>query len=184
MEIKKDDYSDIIDEDNYTWGNQGKIDIKKIITSHIDRISRFIFQGSQPEFREGKGVAVKTNDRRETTIDAIEFLVGLVEPYYDPEIKEKQKDLFKNVEKEEKNFFDISAYNEAYRRASADKINPSKAFKYWLDMLKGKTGFFDKDSTEYEYFIYMKYKIMMTLFKDINYLLKRKGYLEDEDYEE
>lgn len=185
METKKDAYSDIIDEDNYSWGNQGKIDIKKIITAHIDRISKFIFSGNNPEFVQNKnGRVSKTNERREATIDAMEFLIGLVEPFYDEDIEKKQKKFLEIIKEKEIKFLEVSSYNEAYNRAVMDKNNSSEAFNYWLKMFKNKFSFFDKDSSEYEHFLYIKYSIMMKLFKEINHLLKRKHYLEDEDYEE
>ena len=45
--------TDIVDEDDYTWGDSGKIDIKKIIFMHLNRISETI-KTSNPPKKKGK----------------------------------------------------------------------------------------------------------------------------------
>lgn len=188
--------TDVIDEDDYSWGDSGKIDIKKIIFAHINRISETIFKGDKsPNYSEKvkDQVIVKGFDKRETIIEAINFLMAIIEPYYDEKITEAVKNLQKSIDGEQEKLFNFSLEKEAQQRADNDyyrfKIDEPSEFgklvEHWKKYLKDNNYvFYDKDSAEYEYFIDCKYSLMMNIFYEINHLLFRQDYLETAAYSE
>lgn len=188
--------TDIIDEDDYNWGDSGKIDIKKIISMHLNRISETIFKGDQsPKYTENlkEQIITKGLDKRETIIEAVNFLMALLEPYYDKPMVEKADNFLKDLSKIKDKLFNMSLEKEAHTRADRDykrfKIdNPNEYLKlvsHWKQYLKDNNFlFYDKDSPEYEYFIDLKYELMMNLFYELNHLLHRQDYLETQAYTE
>lgn len=188
--------TDVVDEEDYTWGDTGKIDIKKIIFAHINRISETIFKGDKaPNYSEkvSEQIIVKGFDKRETIIEAINFLMAIIEPYYDEKITKAVAKLQKSIDDEQKKLFNLSLEKEAQDRADKDyqrfRIDDpnefSKLVNRWKKYLKDNNYvFYDKDSAEYEYFIDSKYSLMMNIFYEINHLLHRQDYLETATYTE
>ena len=185
---------DIIDEEEYSWGDTGKIDIKKIIFAHINRISETIFKGDKaPNYSEkvNEQVIVKGFDKRETIIEAVNFLMAIIEPYYDETMTKAVKELKQSIDDEQEKLFNLSLEKEAQQRADNDyqrfRIDEpsefSKLVEHWKKYLKDNSYvFYDKDSAEYEYFIDCKYSLMMNIFYEINHLLHRTDYLENKPY--
>ena len=192
--VLPDDFSDIPDEEEYSWGGDSGINIKKLIQQHIDRISQFIFKSnSTPEYSEKGKLLEKKRDSRETVIDAIVFLQSIIRPHYDQNMNEAIKFVYDKLDKLEENFMDSSRNKEALLRArellfrskKADKEDAMKAYQFWKEELKKtQTMIYDKDSMEYEYYLTMKHNLMMQIFEELNLLLERKDYLASGTYQE
>tara|TARA_R100001530_G_C4285333_1_gene146664 strand:+ start:128 stop:730 length:603 start_codon:yes stop_codon:yes gene_type:complete len=188
--------TDIVDEDDYTWGDSGKIDIKKIIFMHLNRISETIFKGEQaPKYTENlkEQVITKSFDKRETLIEAVNFLMALLEPYYDKDMIGKSDKFLEELSKIKVKLFNMSLEKEAHSRADNDykRFNIDSPKEYtklvsnWKQYLKDNNFvFYDKDSPEYEYFIDLKYELMINIFYELNHLLHRQDYLETQAYTE
>ena len=176
---RPDDFSEIIDDDDYGWGGDSGISINKLVQLHIDRISQFIFKSnSAAEYSERGKLLQKKSDSRETVIDAIIFLKALLIHYYDEGMKTKQKEIDKNLKDLLDKFLNTSVEKEAYLRSGKSKDNPQKAYEFWKAELKKNSSMtYDKDSMEYEYYLTMKHSLMMELFEEINLLLGRTEYL-------
>ena len=171
---------DIIEED---YMAQGVTSPKELVLKHLDRISIYIFKGdSSPSKKEGKeGIIITSTDRRVITIQAVKFLKAILIPYYDETIKSYQKTFDTLLETIENNLLISSMNSKALMESKGD-----------LDRFKELVTFYqteqiipiNKDSPSYEIYLMEKYDAYMEFFEELNFLLKRKNYLEGETYGE
>ena len=191
---KPDDYSDIIDEEFYSSGDAGRININKMIQNHVDRISRYIFGGGmQTEYTQGsKGQTFAKNaERKEVVIEAVRFLEALMKDKYDQEMDEAQLQIDERDVVEEERFFNIQLDKEAQRRAmmSMKKASSSedyeKSYLFWRDKIKGlKIQAYDKSSPEFEYYLTVKHRLSLDLLEELMLLLSRLDWGAEEEYTE
>lgn len=196
MAFKKDkyssednkDYPEIVDDDSYTSGDGGGINIKKIIGAHINRISENIFKvnKSNKNINDDTDESFVSNaERREVFIDAIDYLVSILTPYFDKDMTKALETSKGNIEVSLDKLLNASIEKEAYKRASGDKAQFVTAYRWWLDKLKKmKVDLLDRSSTEHEMYIDSVYKNYNNLFVELNKLLHRLDYLSLEDYTE
>ena len=183
-----DDFSDIIDEDYYGSGDGSGINIKKIIFAHLNRISENIFkvQKSNKDVTDTTAVTFVSNaERREVFIDAIDYLISILTPYFDALMRKKLKEHNERVAESEEMLLVSSIEKEAFIRAKSDKTRFDEAYNYWLAKLKkSKASFIDRASTEHEMYVDRIYSSYRMLFTDINNLLFKLDYLATQDYTE
>jgi hypothetical protein len=85
------------------------------------------------------------------------------------------------IERLETNLLISSIHNKALEKSKGDKDR----FGEWVNFFQQRNIVdIDKDSSSYEVFLMEKYSAYMKLFEQINYLLKRKNYLEGETFGE
>lgn len=186
---KKEDYSDIIDEEDYGWGDNSGVNIRKLIFMHINRISEntFIKDKGNTEVKEStkSETLVSNSTRREVFIDAIEYLIALLQPYYDKDATTNIDKLVESIIAVEERFIVASVEKEAYRRSLSDKLKFAQAYNYWCTILKKlQVCLYERGSSDYEMFIEGKYNIYKQIFKELNLLLFRFDYLANQDYTE
>lgn len=166
------DEVEIIDQDVSRYGSKD-LSPKQIILNHINRISKYIFSGEQePMTKESKTGAVKTVDRRQIIIQAIEFLVSTLQPFYDEKMDNSQTK-FNTFIKELEEKLVTSAINFRPMEKGG-----RKNFQEWQKFLtKNLMISISKETQYYEHYLSVKYSAYMNLFQEQNYLLKRMNYL-------
>lgn len=192
--MNKEDKVTIIEEDTkYEEGNE----TKQLVFKHLDRLSRYMFSGEpNPNYTEdGKGQIMKKADRRMVIIGAIDFLICLVIPHYDEEMK-KRHDKFKE---DLKTIYFETQLHLARIRAKLfvdkwEKGGEDKSIKNYLkeveaiakELLKNNSGgfFLNRESDDWEEYLDRKLDCYMQVLEDINFLLVRKNWLSQTDYEE
>jgi len=171
---------DIIEED---YMSQGVTSPKELVLRHLDRLSLYIFKGDvSPAKRESnEGMVLAQMDRRIITMQAIDFLVALLKPYYDKQMTSFQSKFSEAVNKIEENLLISSIHSEALNRSKGDE----EGFEKWVNFFQSRSIIpIDKNSSSYELSTIERYSIYLKLFEQLNYLLKRKNYLEGETFGE
>ena len=173
----------VVDEENLMYGQEAGLNIRTLIMTHMSRTSSFIFKSDPSPTTKGE---VVVRDTRPVVIQAIQFLVALIQPHYDEKMEKKQKELMEAIPKLKNSLILSSIENEAYRRSiQATNSNRSKVYKEFVEyFIKNKIHTYDKNSSEYEIYIQNSYEIYLKIFEEINYLLHRKDYLKSEAYVE
>lgn len=158
---------------------------KELVLAHLNRMSMNIFSGQpSPTLQEGSKTIEKSPDKRETFILAVEFLQSLVMPYYDSVMETKQKEFNTNLSNKEKELIFSSVNSEALELAKKH-TNFNEGYEYWKGkLLHDKVILLSKTSSNYEYYISERYKLYLSLFQELQFLLFRKKWLVISDYEE
>jgi hypothetical protein len=175
---------EIIDEENDDFfASKDSISIGNIVQMHILRLSSKILDG-KVDAQDNKTTGFIDN-RREIFFDGVMFLRALVFPYYDKEMNIAEDKYQKELENIQNDFYNTCLDKEAYKRAALDKINPQGAYEYWKQTLaESKFGYFDKTTSEYDYYVYQKFTLSLKLFTAISELMNRTDYLREQDYTE
>lgn len=192
--MSKEEKVTIIEEDaKYEEGNE----TKQLVFKHMDRLSKYLFSGEPiPNYSEDvKGNVIKKSDRRMVIIGAIEYLICLVKPHYDTQMEEKDEEFRNDLKKvyfetqlhlaRKRARFFVSKYydggddktNEEYFRELEETAKK---------MLNNTTGgfFLDRNSNDWEEYLDKRLECHMKILEDINFLLYRKNWLSQADYEE
>lgn len=172
-----------------TSGYKGISNPKELVYFTLKLMAQNLFQGNpEPILQEGqKQQIIKSQDKRETFILSCDFLVSLLQPYYDSEMKTKQKEFDSMMQAEEKNLIAACIRNEALRIAT--KFCAGKdiqgGYLYWKNYLTNeKVVLIEKTSKNFEVYISGKYQLYTNLFRELNFLLYRIKWLIVSDYAE
>ena len=182
----KDFEPEIIDEESYSWTKPDELSPRNIILNHINRISTFIFKGGLDSKFSVKGdFYLKEQDRRLIIIQAIDFLIALLQPFYDKKMEEIQKDSDKDLVLLDQELTIASISESAAEYARQKKGNFQNVYKKKKEELKKMPSLLINTSSNfYEGYIHQKYGICISLFKEMNFLLHRINYLEVPEYSE
>jgi len=184
---QEEQVDEIIDEESLNYSNSSSgLTPRDIILSHIKKLSSFIFSGSIDTKKDGdKGLSIQKVDKREIIIQAIDFTIAILQPFYDEDMVNKQEDYNNKLNKLKDKLREDSIIFSAYNKCSEDSNFDNKKLVEWINFFECQNLIMiDKEESYYEEFIIEKFELSMKLFQDMNFLLHRKNYLQDEEYSE
>jgi hypothetical protein len=182
-----------MDSKEFVDFNKGISSPKELVLFTMKLMATNLFKGSvEPTFQQGQGQITKGADYRETFMNAVDFIVSLLQPDYDQEMIDNQKafeegDIALKTELEMKvirsRAWEIA--NSRFNDGSyvyKDQKNVYLWYKHFFT--KEQNVLIEKTSANFEEYMTKRYEYYLMLFRDINFCLKRIKWLTTNDYSE